>query len=105
MATRTDRRVDIAGTFLCSGNNRPRWRDNGQQGDAAHYDPPFPGVQQVSPVIAGSLSGSPAEDKNTAETLHPNGYHAGSMRHLSRGKWLPAFIFLVFACTLAARAS
>jgi hypothetical protein len=27
------------------------------------------------------------------------------MRHLSRGKWLPAFIFLVFACTLAARAS
>ncbi len=27
------------------------------------------------------------------------------MRHLSQGKWWPAFIFLVFACTLVARAS
>jgi hypothetical protein len=26
-------------------------------------------------------------------------------RHLSQGKWLPAFVFLVFACTLVARAA
>src|SRR5580700_10043111 len=110
MATRADRRVHIAGALFRRGNNRPRLGDNlparGQEGNAAQHDAPFPGVQQIPPVIAGSLSGSQAQDKNTAETLRPTGYHAGSMmRRLSPGKWLPAFVFLLFACTLVARAT
>jgi hypothetical protein len=52
----------------------------GQDGNAAQDNAPFPGVQQIPPVIAGSLSGSQAEDKNGG--LHPSSEQVSFWNHV-----------------------
>ncbi len=90
VASSADGRVYIAGALYGGGDSRPRLRDNlparGEKGNAAQHDAPFPGVQQIPPVIiclwAGSLSGSQSEDKKPAPEQvsfwnHVEAYFAG----------------------------